>query len=288
VVILAPTERWKQNLETFWSWYDDLCTFVVTIDGVLGWIFDLLTTLTHDSQLHLIRAPSLISTHLTSHWRIRCLFQHCSASVLMASLNGGSLPSELFSDLILILILRPTDSRPVCLGIKHPSGAYDQNFITFRHLRACWYGALCLTRGRVCRLQLLLALASAVILRSESRGTRDHILLSQIRDFPFHRLLWLAELRWRYSSPLPQGIELFLLQLSSLQPLCTGGVENTVSKSTSIVACISVSTVTCLPSRCLQTALVYLLISRSLHSNGSTRYTIMQRIISPIVHSPRL
>jgi hypothetical protein len=33
------------------------------------------------------------------------------------------------------------------------------------------------------RLQLLLPLASAVILGSESRGTRDHILLSQIRDF---------------------------------------------------------------------------------------------------------
>jgi hypothetical protein len=33
-------------------------------------------------------------------------------------------------------------------------------------------------------LQLLLALASAVILGSESRGTRDHILLSQIQDSP--------------------------------------------------------------------------------------------------------
>jgi hypothetical protein len=33
-------------------------------------------------------------------------------------------------------------------------------------------------------LQLLLVLASAVILGSESRGTYDHILLSQIRDFP--------------------------------------------------------------------------------------------------------
>jgi hypothetical protein len=31
---------------------------------------------------------------------------------------------------------------------------------------------------------LLLALASAVILMSESRGTHDHILLSQIRNFP--------------------------------------------------------------------------------------------------------
>jgi hypothetical protein len=33
-------------------------------------------------------------------------------------------------------------------------------------------------------LQLLLVLASSVILRSESRGTHDHILLSQIRDSP--------------------------------------------------------------------------------------------------------
>jgi hypothetical protein len=39
-------------------------------------------------------------------------------------------------------------------------------------------------RGWVCRFQLLLALASAVILRSESSGTHDHILLSQIRDSP--------------------------------------------------------------------------------------------------------
>jgi hypothetical protein len=38
------------------------------------------------------------------------------------------------------------------------------------------------TRGWACRLQLLLALASTVILRSESRGTQDRILPSQIRD----------------------------------------------------------------------------------------------------------
>jgi hypothetical protein len=38
-------------------------------------------------------------------------------------------------------------------------------------------------RGYVCRLQLLLVLASAAISRSESGGTHDHILLPKIRDF---------------------------------------------------------------------------------------------------------
>jgi hypothetical protein len=50
---------------------------------------------------------------------------------------------------------------------------------------------------------MLLVLASAVILGSESLGTRDHILLTQIWDFPFRRLLRLAGSRWRYSTPPP-------------------------------------------------------------------------------------
>jgi hypothetical protein len=105
----------------------------------------------------------------------------------------------------LSLMLRPTVSWPVCLGITHPSEAYDQIFVTVRQLRVCSCGALSLTRGWVCRLQLLLAFASAVILESESQGPRDHILLSQIRDFSFRRLLRLAGLRWRYSTPPPHG-----------------------------------------------------------------------------------
>jgi hypothetical protein len=43
-----------------------------------------------------------------------------------------------------------------------------------------------------------MALASAVILGFKSRGGRDHILLSQIRDVPFRRVLQLAGLLWRY------------------------------------------------------------------------------------------
>jgi hypothetical protein len=112
---------------------------------------------------------------------------------------------RLIASLSLSLILRPTVSRPVCPGIKHPSGAYDQILITVRHLQVCWCGSFSLTKERICRLQLLLDLASAVILGSESLGTRDHILLSQIRDFPFCCLLRLAGSRWRYSTPPPHG-----------------------------------------------------------------------------------
>jgi hypothetical protein len=57
-------------------------------------------------------------------------------------------------------------------------------------------------------------LASAVIFLSESRGTRDHILFSQIRDFPFRRLLRLAGLRWRYSTPPPDRIARLLSKRS--------------------------------------------------------------------------
>jgi hypothetical protein len=91
----------------------------------------------------------------------------------------------------------------------------------YRQLRVWWCGAPSLTRGSVCRLQLLLVLASVVILGSESHGTHDHVSLSQIWDSPNlegrspylypsgtgwpsytpRRLLRRAGLRWRYSNP---------------------------------------------------------------------------------------
>jgi hypothetical protein len=76
-----------------------------------------------------------------------------------------------------------TDGQSVSLSwCQTPSGAQDQIFITVTKLRICWCGAPSLTPERVCRLQLLLALASADILGSESRRTHDNILLPQIRD----------------------------------------------------------------------------------------------------------
>jgi hypothetical protein len=80
---------------------------------------------------------------------------------------------------------------------RAPSGAHDQIFITVWQLQSWFCGAPSLMRGRVCLLYMLLGLPNAVFLASESLGTRDHILLSQIWDFPFHRLL---RLTWLLSS----------------------------------------------------------------------------------------
>jgi hypothetical protein len=84
------------------------------------------------------------------------------------------------------------------------------NFIF--QLNTCGYSPYVtssLTRGWVYRLQLLLVLAIAVILRSESSGRARFQYLyppgrgwpgySPSTGFPFRRLLQLAGLRWRYS-----------------------------------------------------------------------------------------
>jgi hypothetical protein len=59
-------------------------------------------------------------------------------------------------------------SRPVSLVIKHPSGAYDQIFVTVRQIRTCWCWALSLTRGRVCHIQSLVLSISLVTTDNQS------------------------------------------------------------------------------------------------------------------------
>jgi hypothetical protein len=77
------------------------------------------------------------------------------------------------------VILRLTVSRPVCLGVRPPSKNHDQIFITVGHMRSSHWGVPSLTSGRVCNLLVQFA----VPLRSKSRRTHDHFLLSHLRPY---------------------------------------------------------------------------------------------------------
>jgi hypothetical protein len=91
--------------------YEIYChLYGMTTDEVLGWISDVLTTYTHDSELQIITAPSLISAlYKSPRWPLQDFPACCvltsrslvtafnngdsSASSLKSSLNGGSLPT---------------------------------------------------------------------------------------------------------------------------------------------------------------------------------------------------
>jgi hypothetical protein len=77
--------------------------------------------------------------------------------------------------------LRPTVSRPVRLGVRHPSGTRDQFFflleIFFRQLRACYFVAPSLTRRPICNLLLLLVLASQFLRLPQPGGPGHRIYI---------------------------------------------------------------------------------------------------------------
>jgi hypothetical protein len=95
--------------------------------------------------------------------------------------------SSIFKILLVALaaiLLRQSQSYVTTGGLPPISSSWSQAPWDPRPVFFSTYVTSSLTRGWVCRSQLLLVLASAVILGSEYRGTHDHILLSQIRDSP--------------------------------------------------------------------------------------------------------
>jgi hypothetical protein len=122
--------------------------------------------------------------------------------------------SKLSRNLSLSLMLRPTVSRPVSLGIKHPSGAYDQIFITCVTVTVLFlWGALSDERSGLSFL-----CAASPCQRSHSRvrvpwDLRPYFTLSDLR------------------LPLSRNSSCFLLYSLGMDH-----IENTYPNSSSIVA----------------------------------------------------
>jgi hypothetical protein len=179
-----------------------------------------------------------------------------SSKQLCITLTGSESESESYVT---------TDGQSASLSWnKAPIWGLRPDFYYCETARVCWRGALSLTRGQVCRLHLLLVLASAVIL-----GTRDHILVSHIWDFPFRRLLRLAGSRWRYSIPPPHGDELGLLNC-----LPYNHFASTEQKTPFPTVSLLFPRERVHRSVCLETGCIIPLFIRQLHSYGCTCYNI--------------
>jgi hypothetical protein len=149
-------------------------------------------------------------------------------------------------------MLRPTVGQPVCLGVKHPSGAYDQILICQTVAGLLTWGALYDERTG---LPFTIAVGPRQRSHSWVRVPRDswpHITVSDSRvpqpggpgtriyniqeqggpvitpgtGFPFHRLLGLAGLRLRHTNPPPNGEAVYRLSLilrpPVSRPVCLG------------------------------------------------------------------
>jgi hypothetical protein len=110
------------------------------------------------------------------------------------------------ADLILSHMLRPTVSRPVLSWNKHQSGGLPDFYYSQTVVGLLMWSALSDDRTG---LSLTIAAGPRQHSHSRVRVLRDSEphLLSQIRDIPFRRLLRLAGLRWRYSTPPPHAMK---------------------------------------------------------------------------------
>jgi hypothetical protein len=175
--------------------------------GMDSWM-DLLTTYTHHLELQVITPLSIISMLYISPQHLLGLFTACcvfiSRSLATASNSRDSSASrvQVLSSQHPVQNLTPNWQLTVSesesdllydwrfnanqfVSARSPLRLTTSNFIF--QLNICGYSPYAtssLMRAWVCRLQLLVVLASAFIHRSNSWGTHGHILLSQFRDSP--------------------------------------------------------------------------------------------------------
>jgi hypothetical protein len=168
-------------------------------------------------------------------------------------------------------MLRPMVSRPVCLGVKHPFGTYDQIFNTVRQMQVCWCGVLSLTRERVCHLQLHWIFQVKVTLwltvsQSVSLGVKPHLGLMTrcLLLFGSYGLVFVGRPIWRedgsifciccwllpaqsFSGPSPLGLATIFtvsylrLPFSSPSTTCRVMVEALGSAATRVTEYLSQS-----------------------------------------------
>jgi hypothetical protein len=188
-----------------------------------------------------IYCTSLLQLHLITTAHTLNFFWITNLLLLSESSAGLKSLDFYYSERLTVEVtLRLTVSQSVSLGVEPHLGLMTRYILLFDNYGLCFCGAPSLTRGRVCLLYMLLALASAVFLESESLGTRDHILLYQISDFPFRRLLRLAGSRCRYSTPPSHGSHSLGMNYVILWP-GADRKQNTHLKCSSVVICVSVA-----------------------------------------------
>jgi hypothetical protein len=120
--------------------------------------------------------------------RVAQLYPQALDSLFVASYDSqgydGSIRPRLHTGLTILfkvkVTMRLTVSQSVSLGVVPHLGPMTRYLLLFDSYGLIFCGAPSLTRGRVCLSYMLLAIASAVFLGSQSLGTRYHILLSQI------------------------------------------------------------------------------------------------------------
>jgi hypothetical protein len=166
------------------SAYYTVTWWCVTIDG--SWIGDWIWLLDtgRDYTSHFTITHTSVHSHVFTS---RCL---------VAASNGGRSPSSEFLNWPRPQLPTSTSNSSQRLNPSNPLTATEsESYVTtdgqsaglswnkaliwglrphfyYWQLRVCWCLAFSQTRGLVCRLKLLLALTSAVILGSESLGTR--------------------------------------------------------------------------------------------------------------------